>query len=62
VHDTAGSLRARTRVAPTAPEYLQACLATLALIGKTTTSLVLGSHFEGRARLPGDQLPLPRAP
>ena len=62
VHDTTGSHCALIRVALTAPEHLQACLKSLALIGKTTTSVVLSSHFEGRSRLPGDQLPLPRAP
>ena len=56
VHDTTGSHCALIRVALTAPEHLQACLKSLALIGKTTTSVVLSSHFEGRARLPGDQL------
>ncbi len=44
------------RVALTAPEHLQACLKSLAVIGKTTTSVVLTSQLEDRARLPGDQL------
>lgn len=57
VHDTTGSHCALIRIALTAPEHLQACLKALAGIGKTTTSVVLTSQFEGRPRLPGDQLP-----
>lgn len=57
LHDTTGNHCALIRVALTAPEHLQACLKSLALIGKTTTSVVLSSQLEGRARLPGDQLP-----
>ena len=56
LHDTTGNHCALIRVALTAPEHLQACLKSLALIGKTTTSVVLSSQLEGRARLPGDQL------
>ncbi len=57
LHDTTGSHCALIRIALTAPEHLQSCLKSLALIGKTTTSMVLSSKHEGRARLPGDQLP-----
>ena len=59
LHATTGNHCALIRVALTAPEHLQACLTSLARIGKTTTSVVLSSQLESRARLPGDQLPLP---
>ena len=58
LHATTGSHCALMRVALTAPEHLQACLTSLARIGKTTTSVVLTSQLESRARLPGDQLPV----
>ncbi len=57
VHNTTGSHCALIRVALTAPEHLQACLKSLGAIGKTSTSVVLSSQLEDRARLPGDQLP-----
>ena len=57
LHATTGAHCALIRVALTAPEHLQACLKSLALIGKTTTSVVLSSQLERRARLPGNQLP-----
>jgi Lrp/AsnC family leucine-responsive transcriptional regulator len=57
LHATTGAHCALIRVGLTAPEHLQACLTSLALIGKTTTSVVLTSQLESRARLPGDQLP-----
>jgi Lrp/AsnC family leucine-responsive transcriptional regulator len=57
LHATTGTHCALIRVGLTAPEHLQACLKSLALIGKTTTSVVLTSQLESRARLPGDQLP-----
>ncbi|WP_426107974.1 Lrp/AsnC family transcriptional regulator, partial [Massilia sp. TSP1-1-2] len=56
LHDTTGNHCALIRVALAAPEHLQACLKSLALIGKTTTSVILSSRHEGRARLPADQL------
>ena len=58
LHSTTGTHCALMRIALTAPEHLQACLTSLARIGKTTTSVVLTSQLESRARLPGDQLPL----
>ena len=56
LHATTGSDCALIRVALTAPEHLQECLKSLGRIGKTTTSVVLSSQFEQRARLPGDLL------
>ena len=58
LHATTGAHCALIRVALTAPEHLQACLTSLAPIGKTTTSVVLSSQLENRARIPGDQLPV----
>lgn len=56
LHDTTGASCALIRVALTEPEHLQGILKSLARIGKTSTSVVLSSQLEGRARLPGDQL------
>ncbi|HAT29464.1 MAG TPA: AsnC family transcriptional regulator [Janthinobacterium sp.] len=56
LHATTGSHCAQLRLAVTAPEHLQALITSLGKIGKTTTSIVLGSQFEDRPRLPGDQL------
>ncbi len=57
LHNTTGNHCALIRIALTAPEHLQACLKSLGAIGKTSTAVVLSSQHEGRARLPGDQLP-----
>lgn len=57
LHDTTGTHCALIRLALTSPEHLQTCLKSLALIGRTSTSMVLSSKHERRARLPGDQLP-----
>lgn len=57
LHATTGNHCAQLRVAITAPEHLQALLASLGTIGKTSTSVVLSSQFEDRPRVPGDELP-----
>lgn len=54
LHATTGSHCALLRLAVSAPEHLQALLTSLARIGKTTTSMVLSSQFEQRARIPAD--------
>ncbi len=56
LHTTTGSHCALLRVAVTAPEHLQSLISSLAPIGKTTTSIVLSTLFEDRARVQGDQL------
>ncbi|MEJ7806683.1 MAG: Lrp/AsnC family transcriptional regulator [Telluria sp.] len=56
LHDTTGDHCALIRLALTSPEHLQACLKSLALIGKTSTAMVLSSKHERRARVPGDRL------
>jgi Lrp/AsnC family leucine-responsive transcriptional regulator len=56
LHDTTGSHCALLRVALRAPEHLQDILKGLGRIGKTSTSVVLSSRFEERARLPASQL------
>lgn len=56
LHATTGSHCALLRIAVTAPEHLQALLASLGRIGKTTTSIVLSSGLEQRVRLPAAQL------
>ncbi|MCU6434075.1 Lrp/AsnC family transcriptional regulator [Undibacterium sp. Jales W-56] len=58
LHATTGTHCALIRLAVTAPEHLQALIKSLGAIGKTTTSIVLSSHFEDRPRLCGDQLQL----
>lgn len=58
LHATTGNHCALIRLAVTAPEHLQALITSLGAIGKTSTSIVLSSHFEDRPRLAGDQLPL----
>lgn len=57
LHATTGSHCALLRVAVTAPEHLQSLIGSLAPIGKTTTSIVLSTQFEDRARVQGDALP-----
>ena len=52
VHATTGTHCALLRVAATAPEHLQALIASLGKIGKTTTSIVLSTQLEDRPRLP----------
>ena len=59
LHATTGAHCALIRVALTSPEHLQACLKSLGLIGKTTTSVVLSSQLERRPRLAGDWLSTP---
>lgn len=56
LHVTTGSHCALLRVAVTGPEHLQLLISSLAPIGKTTTSIVLSTLFEGRARVLGDEL------
>ncbi|MES2016375.1 MAG: Lrp/AsnC family transcriptional regulator [Pseudomonadota bacterium] len=56
LHATTGNHCALLRIGATSPEHLQALLQSLATIGKTTTSIVLASHYEDRVRVPGDQL------
>ena len=51
LHATTGSHCALLRVAVREPEHLQALIASLGKIGKTTTSIVLSTHFEDRPRV-----------
>lgn len=51
LHATTGTHCAVLRLAVTSPEHLQALIASLGTIGKTTTSLILSTHFETRALL-----------
>lgn len=53
LHATTGTWCALLRLAVTSPEHLQSLIASLGTIGKTTTSIVLSTHFEDRARVPG---------
>lgn len=57
LHATTGKHCALMRIAVTTPEHLQALLASLAQIGKTTSSIILSTQCEDRPRLPGAQLP-----
>ena len=52
VHATTGNHCALLRVAARAPEHLQEVIASLGKIGKTTTSIVLSTQLEDRARVP----------
>lgn len=56
LHATTGAHCAVLRLALTSPEHLQALLASLGEIGKTSTAMVLSSQFEDRARVFGSQL------
>lgn len=56
LHSTTGSHCAMLRLGLTSPEHLQALLASLGSIGKTTTSMVLSSVHEDRKRVPGGKL------
>ncbi|WP_176460931.1 Lrp/AsnC family transcriptional regulator [Janthinobacterium sp. PC23-8] len=56
LHATTGNHCALLRLALKNPEHLQACLSSLGKIGKTSTAMVLSSHWEHRSRLPADQL------
>lgn len=51
LHATTGTHCALLRVAVREPEHLQALITSLGKIGKTTTSIVLSTHFEDRARV-----------
>lgn len=54
LHSTTGTHCALLRIAVTSPEHLQALVSSLGALGKTTTSIVLSTHHEHRARVPGD--------
>lgn len=56
LHATTGAHCALLRVAATAPEHLQALLASLGKIAKTTTSIVLSTQLEERPRIDGNTL------
>jgi Lrp/AsnC family transcriptional regulator, leucine-responsive regulatory protein len=58
LHATTGAHCAVLRLALTSPEHLQALLASLGEIGKTSTAMVLSSQFEDRARVVGCRLKL----
>lgn len=53
LHTTTGAHCALLRLAVTSPEHLQALISSLGTLGKTTTSIVLSTHHERRARVPG---------
>lgn len=52
VHATTGTHCALLRIACKAPEHLQEVIASLGKLGKTTTSIVLSTQHEDRARVP----------
>lgn len=56
LHATTGTHCALLRVAATAPEHLQALIASLGKIAKTTTSIVLSTQLEERPRVEGRML------
>ena len=56
LHATTGSHCAIMRLGLTSPEHLQTLLGSLGEIGRTTTSMVLASTLESRARVPGSKL------
>ncbi|MFZ6818578.1 Lrp/AsnC family transcriptional regulator [Undibacterium sp. Ji22W] len=56
VYATTGEQCALIRVAVVAPEHLQSMIQSLGKIGKTQTSIVLSTQFEGRGYLPADQI------
>lgn len=51
LHATTGNHCALLRVAVREPEHLQALISSLGKIGRTTTSIVLSTHFEDRPRI-----------
>ena len=53
LHSTTGTHCALLRIAARSPEHLQEVIAALGKIGKTTSTIVLSSQFEDRARVPG---------
>lgn len=60
VHATTGAHCALLRVACKTPEHLQEVIASLGEFGKTTTSIVLSTQHEDRARVPVEIAPLTR--
>ena len=57
-HATTGNHCALLRIAITQPEHLQELLLSLAEIGQTSTSIVLSSHHEERAKRAADEIAL----
>lgn len=51
MHATTGTHCALLRIACRAPEHLQEVIASLGKLGKTTTSIVLSTQHESRARV-----------